>query len=63
MPDILPRMMTAECVVNPNCNCPKCGSNFIDQVDSDTGDYTNWYHCLCGVWYNEEGEIDSDDND
>jgi len=44
---------------NPYANCPRCKSNLIDQISSEDRCTVEWYHCAnCGIWYNENGEID-----
>jgi len=51
-----------EATENPHGKCPNCGSNLIDQEHCDSGDNHTWYHCYkCGRWYNEEGELDTEE--
>lgn len=51
--------MSEEIGINPYSNCPKCGSNKIDQRHYDSGFNTEFYHCSeCGCWYDEFGNED-----
>jgi len=50
--------------INPNAQCPHCGSKRIDQISSEDRCTVEFYHCVdCGAWYNDAGEIDDEDDE